>query len=349
MEETTNTKVCVVGAGAIGGFLAATLALAGHDVTAVARGSHLEAIRRHGLTLVRPDGGKSIASRLRAVERLTDAGKQDVVLLTVKAHHLEPIARNLPALLGPKTTIVTLQNGIPWWYFQKHGGPLEGRNVKAVDPDGILAASIPVERLIGSVVYVAASVIAPGVVYHPYGNRILLGELDGAATHRVQTLSRLLTQTGLVAPVTPNIRAEIWLKLWGNVAFNPISALTHGTLADIARHPATRALTTSVMTEAQVIARKLGIEFPVSLEQRIAGAESVGSHKTSMLQDIEAGRPIELEALVGAVIELGRLTQTPTPHIGTLYACAGLLAKTLAHGNGRLKIEPSNHFNSAQE
>jgi 2-dehydropantoate 2-reductase len=343
MVETGTRKVCVVGAGAIGGFLAGTLAHAGHDVTVIARGAHLDAIRHHGLTLVRPDGGKSIASRLRAVERLTDAATQDVVLLTVKAHQIAPLVPDLPALLGPATIIVTLQNGIPWWYFQKHGGPFDGRTVDAVDPGGLLAASIAVDRLIGSVIYVAASVIAPGVVHNPYGNRILLGELDGVATPRVQSLSQMLTQAGLAAPVTPNVRTEIWLKLWGNVAFNPISALTHGTLADIARDPATRALVTSVMTEAQVIAHKLGIEFPVSLERRISGAESVGSHKTSTLQDIEAGRPIELEALVGAVIELGRLTQTPTPHIETLYACAGLLARTLAQANGRLKIQPSNH------
>lgn len=348
MEET-NRKVCVVGAGAIGGFLAATLALAGHDVTAIARGSHLEAIRRHGLTLVRPDGGKSIAPRLRTVEHLVDAGVNDVVLLTVKAHQIEPIASQLPALLGPTTMIVTLQNGIPWWYFQKHGGPFEGRSVEAVDPSGALATLIPVDRLIGSVIYVAASVVAPGVIHHPYGDRILLGELDGTATPRIRRLSQTLTHAGLTAPVTPNIRAEIWLKLWGNVAFNPISALTHGTLAAIARESTSRALVASVMTEAQTIARKLEIEFPVSLEQRIAGAESVGSHKTSMLQDIEAGRPIELEALVGAVIELGRLTQTPTPHIETLYACAQLLAKTLGGANGRLKVQRSSYSDSADE
>ena len=340
MEKSDRMKICIVGAGAVGGYLGATLAHAGHDVSVIARGAHLEAIRRNGLKLIRSDGSEWIIPNFRATDRIADAGSQDVVMLTLKAHQLVAVVDELPALLGPTTIIIPLQNGIPWWYFQKHGGAFAGRIVESVDPGGVLAARIDIDRLIGSVVYAATAVVAPGVVRHFVGNRFLLGELDGAQTPRIQTLSAILSQAGLTAPVTPNIRAEVWLKLWGNLAFNPISALTHATLADIARFPAMRAFVAAMMTEAQAIAHSLGIEFPVSLESRIAGAESVGSHKTSMLQDIEAGRPIELEALVGAVIELGKLTQTPTPSIEAVYACAGLLAKTLSDENGRLKIEP---------
>ena len=337
-------KVCVAGAGAIGSYLAATLALAGHAVTVIARGKHLEAMKRNGLTLVRPDGSKSVATHLRMVERPADAGTHDIILLSVKAHQIERLAPDLPALFGPTTTIVTLQNGIPWWYFKKHGGRFDGRTVESVDPSGTLAAAIDVDRVIGSVVYAAAEVMAPGVVRHVVGNRFILGELDGTETPRIRWLAQAFVGAGLSAPISRDIRADIWLKLWGNVAFNPISALTHATLADIARDTAARAVVIYVMTEAQTIAHKLGIEFPVSLEQRVAAAESIGSHKTSMLQDIEAGRPIELEALVGAVIELGKLTESPTPTIEAVYACTDLLAKTLAHGKGRLKIEPSGHF-----
>ena len=341
-------KICVVGAGAVGGFLGATLALAGHDLTLVARGKHLEMIKRNGLKLLLANGREQVVKNARAMERLADAGRQDVVLLTLKAHQVASAIQDLDMLLGSSTVIVSLQNGVPWWYFQEHGGKFDGRFVESVDPGGLLATHIDVHRLIGGVIYSANAVVAPGVIQHVDGNRFLLGELDGSQTQRIQALAQVFNKAGLTTPVTTNIRAEIWLKLWGNVAFNPISALTHGTLAEIARDPATRALAMSVMTEAQVIAHKLGIEFPVSLERRIAGAEAVGSHKTSMLQDIEAGRPIELEALVGAVIELGRLTQTPTPHIEAIYACVGLLAKTLAHGNGRLKIEPSSHSDYAR-
>lgn len=340
-------KIAVVGAGAVGGFLAATLARAGHDVTAVARGAHLEAIRRVGLKVVGPDGTEQITANVRAVQRIVDAGPQDVVMLTLKAHQIASVVHDLPALVAPSTHIVAIQNGIPWWYFQKHGGPFDGRVVESVDPGGTLAAAIDADRVIGSVVYAATAVIAPGVIRHFVGNRFLLGELDGSETARIRRLAAVLVQAGLSAPVSRNIRADIWLKLWGNVAFNPISALTHATLADIAQFAPTRAFAVMLMAEAEAVAGKFGVEFPVSAERRIAGAESVGDHKTSMLQDIEAGRPIELEALLGAVIELGRLTQTPTPHIETIYACTGLLAKTLAHEKGRLRIEPSSQRDAA--
>jgi 2-dehydropantoate 2-reductase len=262
------------------------------------------------------------------------------VILALKAHQVAAVARDLRALFGSDTTLVATQNGIPWWYFQKHGGEFEGRRVEAVDPDGEIMAAIDVERIVGCVVYPAAEIVAPGVIRHIEGNRFSVGELDGAETPRIKKISEVFTQAGMKAPILSNVRAEIWLKLWGNLSFNPISALTHATLVDICRFPLTRSLAAAMMTEAQAIANKLGIQFRVPLEKRIAGAEAVGKHKTSMLQDIEAGRPIELEALVGSVVELGRLTHTPTPHIDAVYACASLLAKTLGEQRGRLRIEP---------
>ena len=333
-------KICIVGAGAIGGLLGVKLALAGHDMTLVARGAHLEAIKTRGLKLIAADGGEQVVNNARATRHMGEAERQDVIMLALKAHQVASVAKDLRPLVGASTMIVTLQNGVPWWYFQKHGGDFDGRVIESVDPGGVLAANIEVERLIGCVVYPAAEVVAPGVIRHSGGNRLSIGELDGAETTRVKVLAKALAKAGFKASITKNIRTEIWLKLWGNLAFNPISALTHATLLEIARFPLTRAFAAATMTEAQTIANKLGIQLRLSLEQRIAGAEAVGKHKTSMLQDIEAGRPIELDALVGAVIELGKLTRTPTPRIDAIYACAGLLTKTLAAEHGRLKIEP---------
>lgn len=333
-------KICIVGAGAIGGFLGVRLALAGHDMTLIARGAHLEAIKRNGLKLVNEDGTEQVVTNARATQHMADAGPQDIVILTLKAHQVAPVVDALRKLLGPETMLVTLQNGIPWWYFQKHGGEFDGRIVEAVDPGGVLAAKIDVRHIIGCVVYPATEVVAPGVIHHIEGDRLSLGELDGFETPRSEALSEILTRAGFKAPLTRNIRTEIWLKLWGNLAFNPISALTHATLVDIAQFPPARAFAAAIMTEAQTIASKLGVQFRLSLEKRIAGAEAVGKHKTSMLQDIEAGRPIELDAVVGAVVELGKLTRTPIPNIQAVHACAGLLAKTLAQEGGRLKIEP---------
>jgi 2-dehydropantoate 2-reductase len=332
-------KICIVGAGAIGGFLGVKLTGTGHDMTLIARGAHLEAIKNNGLKLINEDGSEQVV-KARATQRMADAGPQDIVMLTLKAHQVAPVVEELRTLLGPETMLVTLQNGVPWWYFQKHGGEFDGRIVEAVDPGGVLAAKIDVRHIIGCVVYPATEVVAPGVIRHIEGNRFSLGELDGVETPRSKALSEVLTQAGFKAPLTKNIRTEIWLKLWGNLAFNPISALTHATLVDIAKFPPTRAFAAAIMTEAQTIANKLGVQFRLSLEKRIAGAEAVGKHKTSMLQDVEAGRPIELDAVVGAVVELGRLTRTPIPNIEAMYACAGLLAKTLAQEGGRLKIEP---------
>lgn len=322
-------KIAIIGAGAIGGYVGVKLALAGEDVTFMVRGANLEAIRRRGMRLIMDDGTEHLATNVKATDNYAEAGPQDVVILATKAHQLEAVARDLPKLFGPHTTIVTMQNGIPYWYFHKHGGALENSRVSSVDPTGIIGEHIPAERIVGCVVYPATELIAPGVVKHIEGDRFPVGELDGSSSARVTRISECFTQAGFRAPVLDNIRAEIWLKLWGNLTFNPISGLARSTLLDICQYPLSRELAANMMREAQAVAHKLGIEFRVSLEKRIAGAEKVGRHKTSMLQDIEAGRPPEIDALVGSVVELGRLTDTPTPHIDTVYALVKLLAHTM--------------------
>jgi 2-dehydropantoate 2-reductase len=331
-------RIAVVGAGAIGGYLGARLSAAGEEVVFIARGANLAAIRAEGMRLIGEDGAEVRSVGARAVEKPAEAGAQDIVLLTVKAHQVAAIAPELRHLCHAQTAIVTMQNGIPWWYFHRHGGPYEGTPVRSADPDGSIGRHIDPARIVGSVVYPAANLIAPGVVQVVEGNRFTLGELDGSTSARVQAISASLTKAGFKAPVIADIRSEIWLKLWGNLSFNPISALTHATLVDICRFPLTRDLVAQMMQEAEAIANKLGVTFRVSIERRIAGAEKVGAHKTSMLQDIEQGRPIEIEALLGSVIELGALTQTPTPHISAVYACAGLLAHTLNAAHARLSI-----------
>jgi 2-dehydropantoate 2-reductase len=322
-------RICIVGAGAIGGYLGARLALAGEQVTLIARGAHLEAIKRQGLTLQMADGSSEVAAPALATDDMSVAGPQDVVIAAVKAHSLPALAPAMRALYGPNTIVVTAQNGIPWWYFRKHGGPYEGRQIEAVDPGGVIAAHTEVERVIGCVVYPAAALAGPGVVRHIEGDRFTLGEPDGSKSERIQQLSRVLSNAGFKAPIRPRIRSEIWVKLWGNLAFNPISALTRATLSDICRYPPTRALARAMMLEGQAIAERLGIEFAISVDQRIAGAERIGAHKTSMLQDIEAARPTEADALVGAVAELGRLTGIPTPHIDAIYASVKLLEQRI--------------------
>ena len=330
-------KIAIVGAGAIGGYLGARLALAGEDVTCIARGPNLAAIRANGLRLIEEDGSERHAANVKGAT-MAEAGVQDVVLLTLKAHQVKDVLPDMRSLFGPDTTVVTMQNGIPWWYFQKLACPWQGQAVASVDPDGTVAANIEVERVVGGVVYPAAELVAPGVIKVIEGNRFTLGELDGAKTPRLETLAKTLIRAGFKTPMTTDIRSEIWLKLWGNLSFNPISALTHATLVDICQFPLTRELVVNMMIEAQTIAEKLGVKFKVSLDKRIAGAESVGKHKTSMLQDVESGRPLELEALVGSVRELGRITATPTPTIDAIYACASLLTKTLAVQSGKLVI-----------
>jgi 2-dehydropantoate 2-reductase len=332
-------KMAVVGAGAIGGYLGVKLARAGEDVTFIARNRNLEAIRANGFRLILEDGSEEHAPSAKAVQNMDEAGPQDVVLLTVKAHQVGDLLPELRELFGPQTVVVTMINGIPWWYFHKLPGAHEGLGLESVDPGGQLAAHIEPERIIGSVVYPAAELVAPGVVKLIEGNRFTLGELDGSRSERVTALSAVMMRAGFKAPVAKDIRSEIWVKLWGNLSFNPISALTHATLEDICRFPATRALASRMMLEAQTVAEALGVRFKITLEQRIAGAEAVGAHKTSMLQDVEHGRALELEALVGSVVELGRITGIPTPTIEAVYAATSLLGRSLAGQHGRLRIE----------
>jgi len=331
-------KICIVGAGAIGGYLGAKLSNAGEDVTFIARNQNLTAIQSNGFRLIMEDGSEEHAPGVRAVQRMADAGPQDAVLLTVKAHQVGDLLPDLQELLGPNTLVVTMINGIPWWYFHRLGGAHEGRGLDSVDPGGRIAAAIGSDRIIGSVVYPAAELVAPGVVRVIEGNRFTLGELDGSRSERIEALSQAMMRAGFKAPVSRDIRGEIWLKLWGNLSFNPISALTHATLEDICTFAPSRALAANMMSEAQTVAEKLGVVFKISLDKRIAGAQAVGAHKTSMLQDVEHGRAIELNALVGSVVELGRITETPTPTIDAIFAAAQLLAHTLATHKGRLQV-----------
>ncbi|WP_298830171.1 2-dehydropantoate 2-reductase [uncultured Piscinibacter sp.] len=333
-------KIAVVGAGAIGGYLGAKLARAGEEVTFIARNRNLEAINARGFRLILEDGSEEHASTVRAVQHMAEAGPQDAVLLTLKAHQVKDVLPALRELFGPQTMVVTMINGIPWWYFHKLGGDYEGRRLDSVDPGGVIDEHIERDRIIGSVVYPASELVEPGVVKVIEGNRFTLGELDGQRSERIEALSQAMMRAGFKAPVSRDIRSELWIKLWGNLSFNPISALTHATLEQICRFGPTRALAASMMREAQAVAEKLGVRFKISLEQRIAGAEAVGAHKTSMLQDVEHGRALELEALVGSVVELGRITETPTPTIDAVYAATSLLAQTLATQRGRLEVRP---------
>jgi len=325
--EVRPMRVCVVGAGAVGGLMAVKIATAGHPVTVIARGAHLEAIRERGLKLIWEDGSE-IVSKVKAVSSATEAGEQDLVILAVKAHHLEDVVRDIDKMLHPDTMVMTVQNGLPWWYFQRLGGPHDGQRLTSLDPSGVLTRKIDPARIIGSVVYPAA-VKELGVIRHVEGDRFPVGELDGAETDRVKWVHDVLVSGGLRSRVLTDIRAEIWLKAWGNLCFNPISALSHATLVDICQFPETRQLAADMMAEAQAVAEKLGITFRHTIEKRIAGAESVGAHKTSMLQDVEVGRSLETEALVGSILEVAELTGTPAPSIKAVYACVKLLNKVM--------------------
>jgi 2-dehydropantoate 2-reductase len=322
-------RICVVGAGAIGGFMGAKLSLAGEDVTLIARGDHLDAIRARGLRLIMSDGTEQVADAVAATADMAEAGVYDTVILALKAHQITQVADKLPALYGPDTAVVTVQNGIPWWYFQRHGGEFDGRRLQTLDPTGVIEASVPAERIVGSIAYPASEKTAPGVITHIDGNRFPVGELDGSKSARVEAIAAAFSGAGLKSKILTDIRSHIWLKAWGNLSFNPISALTLATLVDICQFPETRALSATMMGEAQTIAEKLGVTFRISIEKRIAGAEAVGAHKTSMLQDLEAGRPLEIEPLIGAIVELGRLTDTPTPSIDAVY---GLIKLRAARG-----------------
>lgn len=312
-------NICVIGAGAIGGLLAARLAKNGEDVTIVARGPQLAAIRNNGLRLIEEDGG-AISVAPRSAEQLGEVEGQDLVILGMKAHQVSAVAASVTKMLAPQGLVLTAQNGIPWWYFSKTGGEHEGRSLESVDPGGEIARHLPIDRVIGSVVYPAAEISEPGVIRLIEGNRFSLAEIDNSKTDRVQAVSAAFTSAGFKAPVVTDIRAEIWTKLWGNLSFNPISALTGDTLAGICRNPLTRALAADMMREAQAVGEALGVRFRIPLEKRLAGAEAVGEHKTSMLQDIEARRPTEAAALVGSIIELGQVVGVATPKIAAVYA-----------------------------
>lgn len=312
-------KICIFGAGAIGGLIGARLAIKGDaEVSLIARGPHLAAMRERGLIL--KSEGAETTVKVTATSDPADLGPQDFVFLALKAHSVPGILDSLKPLLGPETAVVTAQNGVPWWYFYKHGGDYDGRRIEAVDPQGRIWDAIGPERAIGCVVHPAAEIEAPGIIRHVEGDRLALGEPGGERTERIAALAQILVAAGLRAPIRPQIRTEIWVKLWGNVSFNPISALTGATLEQICNDPAVRALARAMMVEAQAIGEALGIKFAIDVDRRIAGAAAVGAHKTSMLQDLELGRPMEIDALVTAVQELGRMTGNATPVIDIILA-----------------------------
>ena len=321
-------KIVIAGAGAIGGYIGARLAKAGADVVLFARGPHLKSMQERGLRVVSPDGDFDVKPAVTG--DLSTIGKADVVFLGVKAHALTALAPSLPPLFHADTVVVSTQNGIPWWYFQAQGGELEGIRLERVDPGGVIANAIEPRRVLGSLAYFATDILEPGVIRHIEGNRISFGEPDGSKSERATNLAKALIAAGFRCPVTARFRHEIWVKLLGNVAFNPISALTGGTLEELVRHPDTARLVRELMVETEAVAGKLGIELPISIEQRMAGAEKVGAHKTSMLQDLEAGRPMELEAVVGAVVELGDRLGVPMPSTRAVYACARMLDENRA-------------------
>jgi 2-dehydropantoate 2-reductase len=326
-------RIAIVGAGAIGAYMGARLAIGGADVTLIARGAHLEAMQRDGLTLLAAGrDGEEVREHAtpRAVETPAEAGLQDFVILTLKAHQITEMAPHLAPMLGPDTSVVTAQNGVPWWYFHGYEGPLAGTRLASVDPGNVIWDAITPERVIGCVVYPATELTAPGVVRHLAGDRLSLGEPDGSRSDRVKKLSRAMISAGLRAPVRLHLRNELWIKLWGNVAFNPISVLTGGTLAAICAHPGTRALAHETMLEVQAVAHALGEKFTIGIDQRIEGAAAVGEHKTSMLQDFERGRRLEIGAIVGAVAELSRLVAVSTPTIDTLYSLTSLVDERLS-------------------
>lgn len=316
-------KLAILGAGAIGGFLGARLARAGADPILIARGSHLEAMRRDGLRIIEASGEYTVHPA--CTDDWSELEAADAVFVTLKAHGLPPVAQRLAASLGGETAVVSAQNGIPWWYFQHHGGELEGLHLETVDPGGVVATAIEPDRVIGCVVYPAATLEAPGVIRHVEGDRFSLGELDGRSSRRVQALAEALTGAGLKAPVQTNIRQDLWVKLLGNAVFNPMSALTRASLQEIAESAVAAPVVRGAMEEVVEVARRVGIEIPVSIDRRVRGAARVGGHRTSMLQDLLAGRPLEIDALTGSLVELADRMAVPVPHLRTLYANVKLL------------------------
>jgi len=322
-------RICIVGAGAIGSLLGVKLAKSGQEVSFIDRGEQLAAIQSEGLTLRMTDGSSSAIDKLNASDNCHDLGSHDLIILALKAHQIRFVAEHLGALMSIDTVVMTVQNGLPWWYFQKHKGELNNLTLNTLDPTGSIKANIDADRIIGCVAYAAASVGSPGVVDHIEGSRFTLGELNGEKSERCNLIAAMLVNAGLKSYVVEDIRAEIWLKAWGSLSFNSISALTRATMVDICRFSDTRKLAENMMLEAQTIANKLGVEFRHSIAKRIAGAESVGPHKTSMLQDVEAKRELEIDALIGSILELATLTDTPAPIIETVYACIKLLNNEL--------------------
>lgn len=319
-------KICIFGAGAIGGYVAAKLAQAGADVSVVARGPHLLAMQEKGLTLLE-EGRDAVTVPITASDNAADLGPQDYVLVTLKAHSVPAVVGAMQPLIAEHTTVVSGVNGVPWWYFHKLGGPFEGTRLASVDPGDVQWNGFGPDRILGCVVYPATEVIAPGTIKHIEGNRFSLGEPDGSKSDRAKALSAILASAGLRAPVRPRIRDEIWLKLWGNLSFNPISALTHATLDVLCTDPGTRAVARGMMIEAQEIAERLGVTFPVDVDKRIDGGAAVGAHRTSMWQDLDLGRPMEIDALVSSVQELGHLTGIATPTIDTVASLVKLRAR----------------------
>ena len=318
-------KFLIAGAGAIGAYLGARLARAGFDVTLFARGPHLRAMQEHGVRVRSVEG--DFQTQPRIVGSLDQAGQADVVFLGVKAHSLTQLAPHLKPVLGPDTTVVSTQNGIPWWYFQGFGGQWDGLRLERIDPGGVISDAIEARRIVGSIVYFSTEIYEPGVVQHIEGNRISLGEPDGSRSERCRRIAEALVTSGLRCPITTRIRQEIWVKILGNASLNPVSALTRATLAQMLRDPGVAEVIRKIMQEVEAVSKKLGMELSVSVEQRMAGAAKVGEHKTSMLQDLEAGRPMELEALVGSLVELGDRVGVAMDHTRTVYICAKLLAQ----------------------
>ena len=316
-------KLAILGAGAIGGFLGARLTRAGEDVTLIARGPHLEAMRRDGLRVIEPSEEYTVHPA--CTDDVGVIRQADAVFITLKAHSLPPVVSRLASVLGERTAVISAQNGIPWWYFQRHGGEFEGLHLESVDPGGVIATTIDPNRVIACVVYPATDLIAPATIRHVEGDRFSLGELDGSQSERCLALSATLSGAGLKAPVQAKIRDELWVKLLGNAVFNPMSALTRATLVDLAESPLTARVVREAMGEVERVATRLGVEMAVSIDRRIRGAARVGAHKTSMLQDLEAGRPLEIDALVGSVVELADRLALEVPHLRTLYACVKLL------------------------
>jgi len=321
-------KFLIAGAGAIGAYIGARMARAGYDVTLFARGPHLRAMQEHGVQVRSAEG--DFVAQPKISGSLEQVGPVDVVFLGVKAHGLPQLAPHLAPVMGADTTVVSTQNGIPWWYFQGFGGEWDGLRLERVDPGGVISSAIEAHRVIGSIVYFSTEIVAPGVVQHIEGNRISLGEPDGSRSERSRRIAEALIASGLRCPLTARIRHEIWVKVLGNASFNPVSALTRATLVQMVRDPGVCSVIRNIMQEVEQVSGKLGMELPISIDQRIAGAEKVGEHKTSMLQDLEAGRPMELEALVGAVVELGERLGIAMPYTRTIYDCTKLLAQSAA-------------------